>query len=122
LAAVLIVAAASRDFWVGRLERLHALPSSGAQNGSATTRQAAHRRTASELFWPDSSPLMLLDLESGNIAVKPTPRMHSCIGTPPVPVQGTLRPAQRNGPGAPGGGGKLRPSWGLFRARIGTIY
>jgi hypothetical protein len=50
LAAILIVAAAPRDFWVGRLERLHALPSSGAQNGSATTRQAAHRRTASELF------------------------------------------------------------------------
>jgi hypothetical protein len=50
LAAILIVAAASRDFWVGRLERLHALPSSGAQNGSATTRLAAHRRTARELF------------------------------------------------------------------------
>jgi hypothetical protein len=44
------IAAASRDFWVGRLERLHALPSSGAQNGSAKTRQAVHRRPASELF------------------------------------------------------------------------
>jgi len=39
LAAMLIIAAASRDFWISRLERLHALPSSGTQNGSATTRR-----------------------------------------------------------------------------------
>jgi hypothetical protein len=50
LAAMLIIAAASRDFWISRLERLHALLSSGTQNGSATTRRAAHQRTASELF------------------------------------------------------------------------
>ena len=39
LAAMLIIAAASRDFWISRLERLHARPSRGTQNGSATTRR-----------------------------------------------------------------------------------
>jgi hypothetical protein len=39
LSAMLIIAAASRDFWISRLERLHTLPSSGTQNGSATTRR-----------------------------------------------------------------------------------
>jgi hypothetical protein len=50
VATMLIVAAAPRDFWVGRLERLHALPSGDTENGSATTRQAARQRAASELF------------------------------------------------------------------------
>jgi hypothetical protein len=49
-AAMLIIAAASSDFWICRLKRLHALPSSGTQNGSVTARQDAHRRTARELF------------------------------------------------------------------------
>ena len=37
LAAMLIIAATSRDFCVGRLERLHALPRGGTRNSSATT-------------------------------------------------------------------------------------
>jgi hypothetical protein len=37
-AAMLIIAAASRDFCICRLERLHALPRDGTRNGSATTR------------------------------------------------------------------------------------
>jgi hypothetical protein len=48
--AMLIIAAASRDFWIGRLERLHALPSGGTQNGSATTRQAGLQRTEVSCF------------------------------------------------------------------------
>jgi hypothetical protein len=35
---MLIIAAASRDFCIGRLERLHALRRDGTRNGSATTR------------------------------------------------------------------------------------
>jgi hypothetical protein len=38
---------------------------------------------------------MLLDLESGNIAVKPTPHVHPCIGTPPVPVQDICDQSQK---------------------------
>jgi hypothetical protein len=34
LAAMLVIAAASRDFWISRLERLHASPSGVGQNGS----------------------------------------------------------------------------------------
>jgi hypothetical protein len=44
LPAMLIIAATSRDFWISRLERLHAVPSSGTQNGSATTQEIVSTR------------------------------------------------------------------------------
>ena len=40
LASVLVIAAAPRDFWIGRLECWHALPSSSTRNGSATIRRS----------------------------------------------------------------------------------
>jgi hypothetical protein len=38
-AAMLMIAAASRDFWISRLERLHALPRGRTWNGFATARK-----------------------------------------------------------------------------------
>jgi hypothetical protein len=52
LAAMLIIAATSRDFCIGRLERLHALPRVGTRNSSATTRHL-NPRPADLLIEPE---------------------------------------------------------------------
>ena len=61
LAAMLIVAAASRDFCVDRLKRLHALPRDGRRNGSTrpgipTARRSRRRRGHASPYAPRRHP------------------------------------------------------------------
>jgi len=87
---MLIIAAASRDFRVGRLERLHALPSGGTQNGSATTRQAAHRRVQQVSCFDQTVRAHVARFGERQYRRETNSTHVPCAGTPPVPVQACL--------------------------------